>query len=373
MKASASKSGRKGPKGQPLPARRKNFLRDLLVSFVIALFFVVGALVLDQGLAKGLSPLYRHTLIEGQGEGNKVNWAVAAKADAYVFGDSRALQHYDPHILQGGTGISFFNAGVAGMGFTYLWMLAEVLEQNHHARLYVVDINYHSFDHHPNRYTLALKSFAPFSDQLPGYARVAAEEQKKTGWQPGQYKLALCASYKFNGHLVPVLRQYVLREHPSGNQGYEPTDIFLNDNPQAGQRGKYYSKLDPVTLQHLVDFVKRSHRKGIDVVFCIGPYYLGGTDFKLWAVEWDYLRITRQLAKVLKVPLIDFNVFQYPEFKDPRYYTNGDHLNRRGAEIFSEKVATHLHEIEKVQAAGGWFNSAYYPQIETKDYLLAIE
>ncbi len=374
MKAVLPKQGQrakaKNSQGMPPPG---HFLRTFLLTLGIAGAFGLGGFALDRFLALGLMPLYQRTLFDADGDINKINWALLTKADAYVFGDSRARQHYDTRILRNGTGLQFFNAGVTGRDFVFMNMLRDLLEQQHKARLYLVDINYHGFDQYPFRYKPDLKYFAPYHRQIAAYRSVAAHDDAPEGHWSYPDKLALCHSYPFNGCLVPMFRHWALGERPQAIEGYVPVAEYRDPNLAANKRMKYYSKLDPFTLKELVDFVKQSRKSGIDVVFCIGPYYLGGTDFKLWTVEWDYLRITRQLAKVLKVPLIDFNVLSYVELRDPRNYTDGDHLNQRGAEFFSKQVAWHLAELKKFQAAGRFFASPYYPQIDPKDYLLAIE
>jgi hypothetical protein len=104
-------------------------------------------------------------------------------------------------------------------------------------------------------------------------------------------------------------------------------------------------------------------------VFCLGPTWRGDTEYELWDQERYYLKLLRQIAKLHAVPLLELSEQYYPEFRDPFYYADPDHLNVVGARHYSRLAAMHINEIKKFKSVDQLMQSPYYPKIDPKDYI----
>ena len=349
------------PAPGPLPVKSK-FLSSLLRPALIVLIFGLVYLAFDRSLAAMLKPLLLNTPLPSNG--NKMMVATAAQAEAYIFGDSRAENHYDPQIFSRATGLSFYNCGISGRGFINIYFTVSYLLQHCHPKLFIIDINLHQLDYDPDRNRYELRSFAPFQDDMPNYAKLyKAEEAAHRAYA---YRMVdrLCESYRFNEHTGTILAGLagIKPQHPNGfftqNRVYHP-------DPTA-RRGKYFYWRDDFTILYLINTIKVANQHGVKVILCIGPHYRDDTGFKPSNLEWYFIRCVREIAIKMKLPLIELFEWRYPALQDINHYANQDHLNREGAAIFSQLATVDLLNILAQHDATTFFESRYYPKMDPK-------
>ncbi len=335
-----------------------------------ASIFLVGLLACDRGLGLWLTRQFSKTIISDDTMGNVFNQAILAKTDAYILGNSRAKYHYDPKLLQLKTDLSFFNAGTDGQDVFFFRMGTDVLEQFHQPKLYLVELSTYTFDIQPKQYFAALTSFAPYRQQS-SHAFEQLLQVERHAMHPQLPYLLNIKTYRFTRHSLPILMQLLGQKQKYPHE-FIPLSGTLAHQALPTHRSGLTGTIDEVKVMQFIDFVRQSQSKGIRVVVCVGPMYRWDSNFVLWQSEWYYLRCIRQLCKLLTVPLIEISEAAYPEYRDPTYYQDENHLNKRGAELFSHQVADHLQTLLTLPNMEGFYASPYFPQIDPADYPLPL-
>ncbi len=320
----------------------------------------------DRVLAFGLERWFSQVVI-GKLEGGKINQAVKARAQAYVFGDSRAEHHYDPEILQSKLGMTFFNAGADGQDVLYFRMLADLIEQEHRPRLYLVNID--PEDLYPLNYRMQrLTVFAPYlgrSAAVDGIMLVRSIQLSRFT----QKAWLFCHSYRYNGKGSLLLRQ-VFGEQPESVNGFVPLHQAYRDEKRTWSLQEKY---DGYIVEQLGNFATQSVSKGIRVVFCTGPaFYRAQFGFNLRTDEWYLMKCIFQMSQMLKIPLIQILDRSRPEYQDSAFYSDLDHLNAQGAAVFSDDVVGHLVRVLQLKTMDEFVHSPYYPPFDPSDYPITM-
>jgi hypothetical protein len=227
----------------------------------LAVLFAAGLWGADRASAWGLQGVFYRAVSDSAG-GGKLNQAVLARADAYVLGDSRAQYHYDPEILTDMTGLRFFNAGLEGREILYLRLQADLIEQAHKPKLYLVEISFHNFDNRrPHTYDSMLYLSMPFYHRSPVVA-----EYLSHGSSELKSKLRLCASYSYNGKMLNIVN-HALGVPPASENGFAYRTDHLK--PEVS-RFLLNGNLEKFVIDEFLVFVQQARQKQITVVFCMG-------------------------------------------------------------------------------------------------------
>ena len=105
----------------------------------------------------------------------------------------------------------------------------------------------------------------------------------------------------------------------------------------------YYSRL-PSAIQELKQFLKECEEDDIRVVFVIAPYYIGATQ-KIDDLDGMY-QLFYSITEPYQIPILDYTY--NPLSCDTAYFYNNSHLNRKGATLFSLKLAHDLDSLHLV-------------------------
>lgn len=89
------------------------------------------------------------------------------------------------------------------------------------------------------------------------------------------------------------------------------------------------------------DFLKREINKDVKIIFVYAPIYYVAR--KKMINEQQMFEMYDSIAKKFNIPILDYN--DIPMCYDTTYFYNGTHLNRKGAELFTTKLA---HDIDSL-------------------------
>ncbi len=343
------------------------------------ILFIVGLFTLDHSLKFLLHPLFQRALIFDEYSGNMAHLAAKSEADIYVFGDSRAQSFYDPDIIQKVTGQTVFNGGLPARYMLYYSMAATLIERHHHAKYYVINISLNEFEHRniEQRILPDISAFLPYQNELSCYQEVLGKLKEYAvtlplkeyiGLQFALAKYTHIVAYRYNRSMVPILRQ-AMGQLPESKNGFIPQLGMLSPSSKALPALALEPELDAYAIEVFVDFIKRSQENGIHIILCIGPAYRQSNDFKLNAIEQRNLLLTRELAQIMNVPMIELFESDYSEFCDPRNYSDVFHLNRKGATIFSQIFAEKFMELLAIRNPEEYRHSPFFPKIRREQYL----
>lgn len=152
------------------------------------------------------------------------------------------------------------------------------------------------------------------------------------------------------GYVVPDMRfNWVLGL--TGFFGWSPReDFFQGFNPRSDKWTDDFRRfkaanpdgvrwdIEPAGIQLLEDLIRLCQQSGIQLIFLYSPEYAEMQKLtKNRAEVFDHFH---ELAARYQVPFWDYSDWRYAG--DTNYFTNSQHLNAEGAEVFSADVANRL-------------------------------
>jgi len=285
----------------------------------------VIAIFVDQGIGRALMALHVRVMT-GELVG-RVNCALGTKADVVIFGNSRAVHHLDPGVIEPIIHRSVFNAGVDGCHMEYARLLSRLmLQRGSMAKVFVLEIDHYilsEFDLDRARRLL------PFMDELPLIAMEIRQARPLAG-----IKL-LSRSYRFEG-LATSLVLHNFFPGPAIGGGFSPLMGRLKKSDLT-PRPIFRTQMEPRAERYLRDFIREAQSKGIEVVLVTGPYYPPRPNRPDPLME-ELISLSRKEGVVLL--RIDEQV--YPELREVFLFKDEDHLNHGGAVLYSKLVGRAL-------------------------------
>ncbi len=343
-----------------LPTRES--IKRAFVFALLGLIFFAGFFGLDRSLNWVLRREFQHIVI-GEQEGGKVNQGIQKKADVYVFGNSRARNQYNPEVMAPILGMSVFNAGISGLDILYYRCYADVLEQHHIAKMYIVQINLE--DLHNGGWQYARRKVMSSFLRESVVVREVMYFDLGSWMQSNVKKYKYIWTYHFNARM-PLFARQAWGEKPLSDNGFIPlTDPFFDD--EAGMRTAYKHEYDEFAVEQLLKFIDQARSKDIQVILSMSPEYRYYQDFQVRKDEWYFILGIMQIAREKQVPLIPLMEGAHPYFRDPAYYANCNHLNLQGANFFSDQVARHVNLIRAIKTKAEFKKSIYYPVMKPGD------
>jgi len=165
----------------------------------------------------------------------------------------------------------------------------------------------------------------------------------------GRLKLRSHA-YRFNSVAIPLLGRWATGEGPESADGFLPHRDGMSPSraasvgapwgPPPHEDGAY----EPLAQaeQHVRGFVRAARAAGIECLVFVGPQYRGG-----YAPHPAEAIGRRALARWVREEGGHFAVLdegRFAEFEDPALFHDPAHLNARGAERFSLRLAAAIRE-----------------------------
>jgi|GEM_PF-3792660 len=292
------------------------------------LVFLGLFLFLDFLLAKVFSVQYKHLKMVGAGV--SVNQILESNAEIVIFGNSRAMHHFDSRFISKETGMSVYNAGRDGQGLPYFYALSELICKKHHPRIFVIQIEppYLSKTASQESYP-RLSILSPFIEDSPLLRKMLCNQDLSSRI------LYQSRSFQYNRQLLYFLYDRFTKDNYEG--GYAPIDKTMDQekykNSDTGAPKIEKRTIDYDLLAMLKEMIQTARNKGINVVLCSTPRW------PLKQYDWDYeekgIEILNQIAKQENIPFFNITFQKYPELQDANLYADPHHLNRDGARVFS--------------------------------------
>lgn len=300
----------------------KKFIIVLLTGFVIvaALDFAVGS-VLRYFYFTGDSGINYRTSFSMQ----------ETKADVLIFGTSRAYHHYAAELIEDSLGMSSYNTGRDGEYIFYQTAVLKAVLERYVPKLIVLDF--------AGSFNFAQEDYDRLSVLLPYYKdhpeiRDILELRSKFE----KYKLA-SRIYPYNSGVFTIASgNMAFNKNRTSNKdyhGYVPLHGLLTKELHSVKIPKV-DKLDGNKVHVFKAFLEQATAKDIQIVVVNSPYY--------YLYEQDEsIDIAKAICAEFNVPFYDFsNNAEFLAHAD--YFEDETHLNKMGAEIFTNKVIQLLKE-----------------------------
>lgn len=299
----------------------RNFLCKILI-FGTILFFVL--IVADYCYS---------ALIKASNDREVESWRDVIdgniKSDIIFLGNSRTWLHIDPHILDSVLCIDSYNLGIDGGRINRQVQKYEIFrERNTKPKVIVQNIDVWSLEY---RVGYELEQFFPFFWD---------KEFKKMfiHSEPFTFAEKYFPFYRYHG-IRP--KDYLHSLPHALYKGYQGRNIKWN--------GEMYMQQDSIeffvndtTFCIFDSYLSKAKKENISLIFVYAPLY-HGTKQKISNIDEMY-QTYQGIADKYGIPILDYSDMWI--CYDTTYFYNAMHLNRTGAEIFSDSLANDIKSLK---------------------------
>lgn len=287
------------------------------IAIVICLFFVI-----DRALGLGLKFLYNQSNATDE---YKISYSNETVKDPLLFfGSSRCMHHYVPAIFEKELGIKCFNTADWGIKNIYYHygLLGNILTR-YTPKTIVFEIHPCDWLSTPFSGVERASSLAPYC----GMSDACDEMLKLSGkYWPCQ----LSWVYRYTGSL-PNLLTGKLGSMDRSLKGWKPMDGVMDTTGVVAE--EYPFPVDTARVALLERFINDCKKNNIQLIIAFSPMYVCSKE--------DVLKFPRELAQKHELTFID-------HYRDSDFVGHAElfydfgHLNRKGAELFSQKLSKEL-------------------------------
>ena len=295
------------------------------IAITICLFFFF-----DRVVGIGLKYLYGYSNATDE---YKISYSNERTEDPFLFvGSSRCLHHYVPSIFENTLETSCYNTADWGIKniFYHFGMLGNILSRYTPKTIL--------FEIHPCDWLKTPFSGVERASSLAPYCGMsdACDEMLKLAGKYWPYKLSMV--YRFSGSLPNIIGGKFGGMDRS-LKGWKPMDGVMDTTGVKAE--EYPFPIDPKRVELLERFITLCKEKGIKHIFIESPMYV--------CSEQDVFKFPSDLAAKYQIPFVD-------HYRDPDFVGHAElffdfgHLNRKGAELYSQKIAQEIKNLIGSQA-----------------------
>lgn len=314
----------------------KRFLTKIAI-FAIAAYLL--ALGLDYMISSGLANSSGHPH-QAWREIRSGKYA----SDVVIMGTSRALEHYDPYIIDSITGLQSYNLGMGGYSVNVeLMKYKYYLHYNLYPKYIIYDVDQLLLTIDRLLHQHQSEQFLPLF-----YDDVIRHDLMKMGysWMDAYIPMARYWGYQVQNKrgLLEFLNIKHYCTYPS-YKGHHPD--YAKWNPiNLHYTDTIPYRIDDDAKELFECFVQDSKENGVQLVFVTSPVYYSYVEM---SPEWNqYIAWYDSIAGANDIPYL--NYMEHPICRDSVNFNAGVHLTPTGTKIWSEILSTDLvklHIIEK--------------------------
>jgi|GEM_PF-2553039 len=260
-------------------------------------------------------------------------------SDIIIVGSSRALNNYNPEIISDATGRSCYNFGLSGSNILYHEAIINLMiHQNKKPSLIIYSVDDHATFYEIPNIIFRKDVLYPFvyDDEVNKF--VSLQLKKNT------LATKFSKTYRENMNFVNALKFPIY--------GQEIVDYKTNHLDRNGANLLIMRKEDPpatfrnlkinvdnlhISLKYWASFRRiqeNCQKTDIKIIFVLPPVYING-----------YPGFKKILDEAV---LNDSPVYDYTNsISDSTLFFNGDHLNNKGADWFTQNLTQHLKEHKR--------------------------
>ncbi len=300
----------------------KRFLKNLLL--VIVILFVI-----DRGIGYLLGYFFEKQP-NGIGDTSVTTYAVEkSKEDVLIFGTSRASHHYDSRIISDTLGLSTFNCGRNGTNIIYHAAILPVMLERHTPKFVILDVTVNELSKESTVSNDALTTML-----LPYMNKHKEIEEIIKKIDPFQaYKAKISKIYPYNSLPMSIILPYAHFGYKNIN-GYQP----LRGSKVTGTyRIVKDEGLNVYAKERLIFFINEVRSRGIPLIAVLSPLYTPSYKETTSIIE------IKKILKDYNMQLWDYST--NPAFIHPQLFYDNSHMNKDGATLFSDSIASRIKAI----------------------------
>lgn len=264
-------------------------------------------------------------------------------SEIVIYGTSRARAHINSKIVEDSLKLSTYNLGIDGYTFNMEYCRHKlVLERNKKPSYIIQTLDYHMLGKTDKLYQY--EQFFPFFDS----ETILKTIKTYKGFNWWDYHLPLVRYYGSKEQIFSAMNILFRPSHNKGNRYkgfYNFNQSWTKDFEKVKKTKKYiFQKLDKESVILFEKYLADMKRKAISVIFVYTPEYIDGQSFVSNRAE--IMKLYKRLAVKYDIPFIDYSSDTMCLNRD--YFYNAEHLNLKGANLFSRKLASDLKKYIKV-------------------------
>jgi hypothetical protein len=301
--------------------------------------YILGAVLLTYLLREAE---YIGIRMNTQGQFDKYNtlFIDSNDYDVIVIGSSRAESHFRSDIIHDSTELKTFNAGLLGATMPFIEGALEAYLENSKAPQYVIlNIDYHMFiasddtiRHFP--------SYFPYLSNDALYERFTSRDNRFPFFKTIPfYSLPYCGTKYLNASLRGYFNSPG-RYDTTFHGGYSPVSLHAEKDLDSIVIEPYSPWLTNSSWESLQRIINLCKAKNMQLIFVYSPLYSRLS--KAISNEAQIISRLNSIAAESKIQCMDYHLSRICYHKD--YFSDLDHLNRQGAEVFSLEFASDLRQ-----------------------------
>ncbi len=312
-------------------------MKILLLKFFI---FILPILLIAKIIDKTFSDVLKKSESFADSEYPVWNCLYEGKinSDIVIYGSSRAWRHINPNMISDSLQTTAYNLGVNGHSFlSQYFRHLLLLKYNKKPKVIIQTLDVTSFDkksdfYNPDQYLpymlnnhdLLLNSYNLF--------------------QSIDYTIPLLRYYGKKEALIEVIEQIIFpsNNYPIRDRGFHSRDLKWNEDMAKASElfGSFYVSSDTSLIKLFEKYLIECKALNIKVIFVNTPVYIEGQSFvRNWV---ETMSIYSNFSKKYGIPYFDYSKDSISLQKDLFY--NSQHLNSRGAQLFTNKLINDLKE-----------------------------
>lgn len=254
-------------------------------------------------------------------------------ADMVILGSSRALRQYDPSIMDSILRMKVYNLAINGSCLNRQIAKYNIYKhyQAKHPCYILINVDYH----YTLEWTTGFEREQFFPYMTNPFARNQILRVEPFSWPELYIPIYRYTTYK---GLFPILLE---KNYDSGViDGYQGFDVPW-DGSMYMKRTSYHFNVNDSTLEMFDFFLSERRMEGDLVIFCYAPIYIGLTE-KVDNLSEMY-DVYTAFSQKYNIPVLDYTFSDLS--RDTVYFYNATHMNKYGAELFSERLAHDLDSL----------------------------
>jgi hypothetical protein len=237
--------------------------------------------------------------------------------DILFIGNSHIFYQIDPRVIEAVTGLKAYNLGLEGVGMAYYSMVYHIYMQRHPLPKYFPDYIPYLRD------TAVSASLAPYYPEYRSRLYEIYYSLKRINSRPDPSKVS-------NLYRIFTPAAGAAAPLTDSMRGFHPWAVRWKDRKHDIK--EFHSTYSGPGIDMLREMIQDAGHRGIKVILIAAPMY---KDYRQVILDYDHVLDTaRTIAAGAHIPLWDYA--DIPMSRDSLNYYSIEHLNARGAHIYSE-------------------------------------
>ena len=241
--------------------------------------------------------------------------------EVVILGPSTANHNYNPQLLTDSLKMETYNAGLDAHDIVYCDVVLNSMLDRTDVKEVILDVGESQLDGKWINSSIAdTKIYYKRSPEVTKYY------DNETDWQQ---RLKLRSNlYRYNQSCYNLV--HILLNRPDTLNGFRP---LVGQNADFIRKESYQFSIDSTELRHLENIVATCKNRGVNLLFVQSPRETNNIAFNNWITAF---------SKSKGVPLYNEDANGFWESHHELFY-DGAHLNSEGADEFSRKIASFVH------------------------------